>query len=300
MPAPSPIYLDHNATTPMLPDVIEAMRACYAEPYLNPASQHEFGRRARRKLEDARERIGELVGANTAGRDADTILFTSGGTEANNLALRGLLEHGGERAGVVPRPRVHALSRPNWNTPALPRLPTNSPAPASKSTTSPSTKTASSAPPTYPPSSTPKPASSPPSSATTKPASCNPSPKSPRSAHEHNIPVHTDATQVVGKLPVDFRALGVATMTFAAHKFHGPLGIGALVIRHGVKLAPQLFGGFQQAGLRPGTESVALAVGMLTALELWHAEQDAAPRAPHRAPRRLRTHDPTPAGPTRS
>jgi cysteine desulfurase len=91
---------------------------------------------------------------------------------------------------------------------------------------------------------------------------------------EHNVPLHTDASQVVGKLPVDFRALGAATMSFAAHKFHGPLGIGALVVRHEVALEPQFFGGFQQAGLRPGTESVALAVGMLTALESWHAEQD--------------------------
>jgi cysteine desulfurase len=91
---------------------------------------------------------------------------------------------------------------------------------------------------------------------------------------ERGVPLHTDAAQVVGKLPVDFRALGAATMSFAAHKFHGPLGIGALVVRHGVTLAPQLFGGFQQAGLRPGTESVALVVGMLTALELWHAEQE--------------------------
>jgi cysteine desulfurase len=86
------------------------------------------------------------------------------------------------------------------------------------------------------------------------------------------VPLHTDAAQVVGKLPVDFRALGAATMTVAAHKFHGPVGIGALVVRHGVELRPQLFGGFQQGGLRPGTESVALAVGMCRALELWHGE----------------------------
>ncbi len=92
---------------------------------------------------------------------------------------------------------------------------------------------------------------------------------------QQGIPLHTDAAQVVGKLRVNFRELGATTMSFAAHKFHGPLGIGALVIRHGVALEPQLYGGFQQGGLRPGTESVALAVGMLTALELWHAEQDA-------------------------
>lgn len=90
---------------------------------------------------------------------------------------------------------------------------------------------------------------------------------------QHRVLVHTDAAQVVGKLPVNFRALGVSTMTVAAHKFHGPLGIGALVVRHGVELHPQLFGGFQQSGLRPGTEPVTLAVGMCRALELWDAEQ---------------------------
>src|SRR6185295_20401084 len=81
------IYLDHNATTPVFPEVVEAMRACWSEPYLNPASQHEFGRRARRTLEDARDRIAELLGAGTR----DRVIFTSGGTESNNLAIRGLL-----------------------------------------------------------------------------------------------------------------------------------------------------------------------------------------------------------------
>src|SRR4051794_17510455 len=89
MPASTPerIYLDHNATTPVFPEVVEAMRACWSEPYLNPASQHEFGRRARRTLEDARERIAELLGATAR----DRLLFTSGGTESNNLAIRGRL-----------------------------------------------------------------------------------------------------------------------------------------------------------------------------------------------------------------
>jgi cysteine desulfurase len=80
--------------------------------------------------------------------------------------------------------------------------------------------------------------------------------------------------QAVGKLPVDFRAMGVGALTVAAHKFQGPLGIGALILRHDVPLAPLLFGGHQQDGFRPGTESVALAVGMATALELWQAECD--------------------------
>src|SRR6476620_4969312 len=81
------IYLDHNATTPVFPEVVEAMRACWAEPYLNPASQHSFGRAARRILEDARDRLGELLGANTSSAKPDRVIFTSGGTDANNLAL---------------------------------------------------------------------------------------------------------------------------------------------------------------------------------------------------------------------
>src|SRR5215212_7617492 len=85
------IYLDHNATTPAFPEVIEAMRACWSEPHLNPASQHEFGRRARRTLEDARDRIGELLGANTSGTNRNRVIFTSGGTESNNLAIRSFL-----------------------------------------------------------------------------------------------------------------------------------------------------------------------------------------------------------------
>jgi cysteine desulfurase len=89
---------------------------------------------------------------------------------------------------------------------------------------------------------------------------------------EHEIPLHTDAVQVAGKLPLDFRQIGASAMTVTAHKFHGPRGIGALVVRHGVQLAPLLHGGFQQAGLRPGTEDVALAIGMFTALELCQKE----------------------------
>ena len=89
------------------------------------------------------------------------------------------------------------------------------------------------------------------------------------------VPLHTDAVQVVGKLPVSFRALGVAAMSVSAHKFQGPPGIGALLLRDGVPLTPLMFGGHQQEGLRPGTEPVALAIGMATALELWRKEQDA-------------------------
>jgi cysteine desulfurase len=265
-----PIYLDHNATTPMLPEVIEAMRACYAEPYLNPASQHEFGRRARRRLEDARERIGELVGADLKSRDADTLVFTSGGTEANNLAIRGLLQSGarsGSSSTLAARIVISRLEHPSITALAdelsrtgtqVDHLP-NDQNGVLRATDLP-------------------PLLHPETRLVTAILGHNetgvlqPVAQIAAVCAAQNIPLHTDASQVVGKLPVDFRALGAATMTFAAHKFHGPLGIGALVVRHGFELQPQLFGGFQQAGLRPGTESVALTVGMLTALELFHAE----------------------------
>ena len=92
----APIYLDHNATTPLLPEVAHAMRACWAEAGFNPASQHAFGRRAHRMLEDARDRIAELLGAKTSSPGADRVIFTSGGTEADNHAIFGAVRaHGG-------------------------------------------------------------------------------------------------------------------------------------------------------------------------------------------------------------
>jgi cysteine desulfurase len=89
------------------------------------------------------------------------------------------------------------------------------------------------------------------------------------------VPVHCDAVQAVGKLPVRFHELGVTTMSLSAHKFHGPKGVGALLVRRGTKLQPQLWGGHQQRGRRPGTEPVALAVGLAAALDLAHREMEA-------------------------
>jgi cysteine desulfurase len=100
-----------------------------------------------------------------------------------------------------------------------------------------------------------------------------------RIAAAHGVPMHTDAVQVVGKLPVAFEMLGVSALSLAAHKFHGPAGIGALLVGGGARLSPRLFGGFQQGGLRPGTEPLALAVGLRRALELFQATADS--RAHH-------------------
>ena len=269
-----PIYLDHNATTPILPEVVEAMRECWSESCFNAASQHQFGRRARNVLENARERIGKLLGAQVTGMHSDQVIFTSGGTEANNLALLGLANDGrGHFSDAATHSRGHIIissiehpsiaklademSRRGWHVDRLGIDPRGvirvdeladliRPETSLVATMLGQNET----------------------------GVLQPVAELAAICAQRGVPLHTDAAQVVGKLPVDFRALGAATMTVAAHKFHGPLGVGVLVVRHGTQLQPQLHGGFQQGGMRPGTESVALAVGMCRALELWHDERD--------------------------
>jgi cysteine desulfurase len=265
---PTPIYLDHNATTPVLPEVAEAMRACWTAPYLNPASQHEFGRRARRVLEDSRERVGELLGAERN----DRVIFTSGGTEANNLALLGLLgaRHPfGNPGSLVPSKLiVSSLEHPSITTLAdhlseightIDRVTADSNGTISTIDLArliqPETRLVAAM------------------LANNETGVIQPVAELADICNKQEVPLHTDAAQAAGKLPINFRELGATTMTIAAHKLGGPLGIGALVCREHLELRPQLFGGFQQAGLRPGTESVALAVGMCRALEFWHAER---------------------------
>jgi cysteine desulfurase len=268
---PQPIYLDHNASTPVLPEVVEAMRACWAEPYVNPASQHEFGRRARRVLEDAREKIGELLGA-AAG---DRVVFTSSGTESNNLAVRGLLVRtgityigspppGSTTAHLIISAAEHAsitalvseLQRCGHEFDILPlsshgTLRTD----RLRDFLRPDTTLVAAI------------------LGHNETGVLQPVANLVTKCDQIGIPVHTDASQVVGKVAVNFRSLGVATMTVAGHKFGGPVGVGALVVREHVELQPQLFGGFQQGGTRPSTESVALAVGLCRAVELWEANR---------------------------
>ena len=266
------IYLDHNATTPILPEVVEAMRACWAEPYLNPASQHEFGRRARRVLEDARERVGDLLGA----APADRVIFTSGGTESSNLAIRGLLplpvpralgEGRGEGA-LKPHIIVSSIEHPSITTLAahltqnghrVDYLPVDTHGviriESLQRLLQPETRVVASM------------------LANNETGVVQPVAELAATCDQHGVPLHTDAAQAAGKLPLNFHELGAATMAIAAHKFGGPIGIGALVVRGDIQLAPLLHGGVQQAGVRPGSESVALAVGMCRALEFWHAER---------------------------
>jgi cysteine desulfurase len=261
------IYLDHNATTPTRPEVVEAMARAMAENYANPASQHQAGQRARRVLDDARERIGEILGANLSGPAADRLIFTSGGTEANNLAILGIsrLNHPQQGHMVISaaeHPSViepaEQLLKAGWQLDALgvneqgivrterlaglltPRTRLVSVLLGNHDT-----------------------------------GVVQPIAKVVEICNAASVPVHTDAVQGIGKLPVNFRALGVALMSVGAHKFQGPPGIGGLLVRHAISLEPILYGGSQQGNTRPGTEPVALVLGMLTALECWVAEQQA-------------------------
>lgn len=248
------IDLDANATTPLLPAARDAMFAL--GEIGNPSSAHALGRKGRRVLEDARERIAARIGAFP-----DEVIFTSGATEANNLAIFGL---GGSARHILASPIEHpSVAEPlkqlkakvEWLTvgwegkaPAEPsehRRGSGGSAGASPSQMMdfvtvqlvnhetgailPVREVAQSLPP--------------------------------------SIPFHTDAAQAVGKMPVNFRELGVASLAASAHKFRGPVGIGVLLLKRGTALKPQLFGGHQQQGRRPGTESAMLALGMATALD---------------------------------
>jgi cysteine desulfurase len=261
------IYLDHNATTPTRPDVIEAMAACWRAGHANPASQHQPGQKARRLLEQAREQIASILGADLSGPKGDRLIFTSGGTEANNLAVLGIA-HAARGAGPG-RVVVSAIEHPSVLGPAEALLDEGWRVDSLGVTSdgavrvemlpgllAPETRLVSVM------------------LGNHETGVLQPVAELAAVCNEYAVPMHTDAVQVAGKLPVAFRELGVAAMSVAAHKFQGPLGIGALILRHDVVIAPLTFGGHQQAGLRPGTESLALAVGMAKALELWHQERE--------------------------
>ena len=257
------IYLDHNATTPTRPEVVEAMSR-YTD-CANPASQHRLGQAARRALEDARQRIAEILGADLNCLEPDRLIFTSGGTEANNLALLGITRQTDTPGQLVVSAIEHAsvlepaeyLMEQGWRLDTLgvdpngvvcvdqlARLLNEQTRLVSVTLGNHETGT------------------------------LQPIGALAEICNAAGVPLHTDAVAAVGKVPVDFRRLGVAAMSMAAHKFRGPMGIGALILRPDVLIKPLFFGGHQQEATRPGTEPVALAVGMQTALELWRQEQD--------------------------
>ncbi len=261
---PVQVYLDHNATTPVDPRVIEAMvevqRVCFG----NPSSQHAVGRAAKQALEEAREAILKLCGGVVHRSPSDRLIFTSGGTEANNLAVRGLcgLPPGRILVSQVEHPSVSAaaahLSAAGFTVMQAPVTPDGILCLDRLSERmTPDTRLVSIM------------------LANHETGVLQPIAEVSHMCRHRGIVLHTDAVQAVGKIAVEFDALGVDAMSVAPHKFHGPRGIGALILRRRLTVLPVLYGGSQQLGTRPGTEPVALAVGMHRALELWHQEAEA-------------------------
>ncbi|MEZ6146195.1 MAG: cysteine desulfurase family protein [Planctomycetaceae bacterium] len=253
-----PIDLDHNATTRPLPEVIETVARISAEAYANPGSRHAAGRKARRVLEEARETVAEILHARP-----QEVVFTSGGTESTNLALLGFAA-GRKGTVLLPSAEHPATEEPvkdliskGWKRHTLPldaegRIPVTAYDDVPWSEVKLATLLL---------------------AHNETGVLQDVAPLASRCA-EHSFPLHVDAVQAVGKIDVDFHALGATTLALGAHKFHGPRGIGALLIREGTRLPPTLFGGHQESGHRPGTECVALAAGMATALRLWHEDRE--------------------------
>lgn len=254
------IYLDNNATTSLDPRVASVVNELMNERLANPASQHAFGRTARRALESAREEILELAGARTRGMVSDHLLFTSGGTESNNLAIFGLAQ---QRPGTIV---VSSIEHPSVLAAAqyleqqgreVLYLPCD---PSGVIQLAPLTERIHNAPDSIALVSV--------MLANNETGVLQPIQQITHLCRPHAIPVHCDAVQAIGKIPFSFRELDVDAMTITAHKLHGPVGVGALLLRHSVKISPHHFGGFQQLGLRPGTESPVLAAAFAASVSI--------------------------------
>lgn len=257
-----PIYLDHNATTPLLPEVVDAMLPHLREHFGNPSSGHVYGSRARAAVARAREQVAALLGC-----DADEVVFTSGGTEANNLAIRGVTEALERRRHVVTTVIEHpATSRPcAWlekhgrsvsrvgvDTGGRTRL--DAAREAIDGDTALVTVMHSN----------------------NETGVLQPVEELARLAHAAGALLHTDAAQSLGKVPVRVRELDVDLLSVAGHKLYAPKGVGALYVKRGTPLVPLALGAGHERGLRPGTENVASIVGLGAACEAVGRDLDVA------------------------
>lgn len=251
----TPIYLDHNATTPVAPAVREAMLPYLGELFGNPSSGYGAGREARQAVEHARAQLAALVGGRP-----EEIVFTSGGTEANNLALLGYVRaRGRARAHIV----ASAVEHPSVLLPlqalAGAGVEVTLVSPRPHGALDPEEVIAALRPQTVLISLM---------HANNELGTLQPVAEVAAEAARRGIAVHTDAAQSAGKVPLDVRALGVDLLSLAGHKLYAPKGIGALWMRPGTPLSPLLHGGGQERGLRPGTEPVPAIVGLGAACAL--------------------------------
>jgi cysteine desulfurase len=258
------IYLDHSATTPADPRVVEAMLPYFTQIYGNPSSGHGIGAQANVGIERARETIAAVLNCKPT-----EIVFTSGGSEADNLAIRGAawaarqqgkgnhiittpIEHGAIGKTVKQLVELQAFDATVLKVDSVGAVRLEDFAAACRPTTTLASVM-------Y---------------ANNEVGTIEPIAELAEYAHSRGIVFHTDAVQAAGQLPLDVQALNVDLLSVSAHKFYGPKGIGLLYVREGVDVTPAQTGGGQEHGLRAGTENVALIVGLAKALELAYAERD--------------------------
>jgi cysteine desulfurase len=260
---PAPIYLDHAATTPVRAEVMEAMAPFYGPRFGNPSSTHRWGREARTALDEARERVAACIGA-----ESDEVCFTSGGTEADNLAILGgwrILRSKGRTTVVTSAIEHKAVLESVHHTThegAVERI---------LAVDATGTVTLSEARAKM----TDDVALASVMWVNNEVGSVQPIAQLAELAKSRGIFFHTDAVQAFGKIAIDARAIPFDFISISGHKVGAPKGIGAMFLRRGTPLEPLFFGGQQDRGRRPGTENVAYAVGLAKACELATAEREA-------------------------
>ena len=248
------VYLDNNATTAVAPEVIEAMLPFFKELWGNPSSMHAFGGRVRRYIDEARQHVADLIGA-----DRSEIIFTSCGTESDNMAIRGTMEAATERLNFITTRVEHpaVLEPARWlkarshnvieldvdsegrlDLAQLQRALSLGPALVSVMW------------------------------ANNETGVMFPIREIAELVKAAGGIMHTDAVQAVGKLPIDLRGIKVDLLSLSGHKLHAPKGIGVIYVRKGARIAPFLLGGHQEGGKRGGTENVPYIVGLGKACEL--------------------------------
>lgn len=244
------VYFDHNATTYMRQEVIDVMVPYFRDYFGNASSLHSFGLKARDAIENARGQVASLIKA-----EPGEIIFTSGGTESDNLAIRGVLAARSRSAGSshiittsIEHPAVlrtcEALEKDGIEVTYLPCYPSGTvKAEDLEAAVRPETVLISTM------------------LANNETGAIQPIREFSRIARSHNVIFHVDGVQGAGKIPVDVNDLDVDLMTISAHKFYGPKGVGALYRRRGVELSAMYTGGNHEFGLRPGTENVPAIVG---------------------------------------
>jgi cysteine desulfurase len=245
------IYMDANATTPLLPEVLEAVQPCFIDSFGNASSIHHFGQRARAVVESAREQVAALLHCRPA-----EIVFTSGGTESDNTAIFGVLRAGDHliTTSIEHHAVLHAAEKAQERGIDVTFVPGSmagvvDPA-AIRSALRPNTKLISVM------------------MANNETGVIQPVEEIGRIAAEAKIIFHTDAVQAAGKIPIDVQAIGCHLLSISGHKLHAPQGIGILYVRRGTRCEPLLFGGSHERQRRAGTENVAGIVGLGKAAEI--------------------------------